>query len=118
MNPVDLAAELSNLHQPWSPLTVATLNDYDVRIARGVGDFPRHSHPDTDEMFLVLKGSLTLHFDDGAVTLGPGQLHVVPRGVHHRPEAGEGAEFLMVEPSETINTGDNPGAHTQARRTL
>ena len=95
------------------------LNDYDVRVARGAGSFPRHSHPETDELFLVLAGSLTLRFDDGTtVTLGPGQLHVVPRGVPHQPDAGAGAQFLMVEPSSTVNSGDNPGAHTQQRRVL
>ncbi len=114
--PVDLAAVLSTIDQPWSPLTVATLNDYDVRVVRTQGEFTRHSHPETDEVFLVLSGSLTVRLDDGEVTLGPGQLYVVPRGVHHQPVSVDGADVLLVEPSATVNTGDTPGGLTAARR--
>lgn len=115
-DPVDLAATLQTIDQPWQPHTVAVLNDYDVRVARGDGEFPRHSHPETDEMFLVLSGELTIRLDDGDVHLRPGQLHVVPRGTPHQPYAPGGAQFLMVEPSATVNTGDSPSAYTQARR--
>jgi mannose-6-phosphate isomerase-like protein (cupin superfamily) len=114
--PVDLAAVLSTFTEPWSPRTVATLNDYDVRVVRTLGEFTRHSHPETDEVFLVLSGSLTVRLDDGEVTLGPGQLYVVPRGVHHQPVSPDGAEVLLVEPRDTVNTGDNPGELTAVRR--
>lgn len=107
---------LSSFHDPWSPRTVATLNDYDVRLAKMKGEFPRHSHPETDEVFLVLTGSLTLRMDSGDVTLGPGQLYVVPRGVAHQPVSEAGAEALLVEPSATVNTGDSPGEMTAERR--
>jgi mannose-6-phosphate isomerase-like protein (cupin superfamily) len=116
--PVDLAAVLSRVAEPWSPRTVATLNDYDVRVVRAHGEFARHSHPETDEVFLVLSGQLTIRLDDGEVVLGPGQLHVVPRGVHHQPVSVDGAEVLLVEPSATVNTGDAPGALTADRRTV
>ncbi len=115
--PVDLADRLASLSVPWSPLTVAVLNDYDVRVVKARGEFTRHSHPETDEMFLVITGSLTIRLDDGEVVLGPGQLHVVPRGVHHQPMSSEGAEVLLIEPSETVNTGDAPGELTAERRT-
>ncbi|HEX8497651.1 MAG TPA: cupin domain-containing protein [Actinomycetales bacterium] len=118
MTPVDLAAALSTISRPWSPLTVATLNDYDLRVVRTHGEFTRHSHPDTDEVFLVLSGSLTIRLDDGEVTLGPGQLHVVPRGVPHQPFSADGAEVLLIEPSDTVNTGDAPGELTAERRVL
>lgn len=114
--PVDLAAALSRLPEPWSPRTVATLNDYDVRVVRTQGEFTRHSHPDTDEVFLVLAGSLTIRLDDGEVTLGPGQLYVVPRGVYHQPTSAQGAEVLLVEPSDTVNTGNTPSRMTTPRR--
>ena len=115
-SPVDLAASLARLDGPWLPLTVATLNDYDVRVVRTFGEFTRHTHPETDELFLVLSGSLTIRLDDGDVVLGPGQLHVVPRGVPHQPVSPDSAEVLLVEPSATVNTGDNPGALTAPRR--
>jgi mannose-6-phosphate isomerase-like protein (cupin superfamily) len=117
MDSVDLAAALAKVHQTWSPLTVATLNDYDVRVVKVQGEFTRHSHPDTDELFLVLTGTLTIRTDDGDVNLGPGQLHVVPRGQHHQPVSEDGAEILLIEPSSTVNTGDTPSELTAERRT-
>ena len=116
-DPVDLAAVLTRIGQPWQPRTVAVLNDYDLRVVRAHGEFTRHSHPETDEVFLVLSGSLTIRLDEGDVTLGPGQLYVVPKGTPHQPYSADGAEVLLVEPSATVNTGDNPGALT-APRTL
>ena len=115
---VDLAAVLATFDEPWSPRTVAVLNDYDVRVVRTKGEFTRHSHPETDEFFLVLSGRLTIRLDDGNVTLGPGQLHVVPRGVQHQPVSPEGAEVLLIEPSATVNTGESPGELTAERRVV
>lgn len=114
--PVDLAAAVSAITEMWSPRTVATLNDYDLRVVKTQGEFTRHSHPETDEVFLVLSGSLTVRMDDGEVTVGPGQLYVVPRGVYHQPISAEGAEVLLIEPSDTVNTGDTPSALTSERR--
>jgi mannose-6-phosphate isomerase-like protein (cupin superfamily) len=116
--PVDLAAVLATIIEPWSPRTVATLNDYDVRVVHTWGEFTRHSHPETDEVFLVLSGSLTIRMDGGDVTLGPGQLYVVPKGTPHQPYSRNGAQVLLVEPSSTVNTGDNPGELTAERRVI
>ena len=113
---VDLAAALATFEEPWSPRTVAVLNDYDIRVVRTKGEFTRHSHPETDEFFLVLKGSLTVRLDDRDVVLGPGQLYVIPRGVHHQPVSLDGAEVVLISPTETPNTGDSPGALTAERR--
>src|SRR3954453_12769699 len=103
--PIDLAGALASFDQPWSPRTVAVLNDYDVRVVKTKGEFTRHSHPETDELFLVLGGSLTIRLDDGDIELGPGQLYVVPRGVPPQPVSVDGAEVLLIEPSSTANTG-------------
>jgi mannose-6-phosphate isomerase-like protein (cupin superfamily) len=115
---IDLAGVLATFQEPWSPRTVATLNDYDVRVVKTQGEFTRHSHPETDELFLVLRGSLTIRMDDGDVELGQGQMYVVPRGVPHQPVSVEGAEVLLVEPSSTVNTGDTPSALTAPRRLM
>jgi mannose-6-phosphate isomerase-like protein (cupin superfamily) len=115
---IDLAAVLSQVAEPWSPRTVAVLNDYDLRVVRTHGEFTRHSHPETDEVFLVLSGSLTIRLDDGDVTLGPGQLYVVPKGTPHQPFSEDGAEVLLVEPSATVNTGDTPSELTAERRVV
>ncbi|MBA3308815.1 MAG: cupin domain-containing protein [Nocardioidaceae bacterium] len=115
---VDLDGVLSQIDEPWSPRTVALLNDYDIRMVKAKGEFTRHSHPETDEAFLVLKGSLTVRMDAGDVTVGPGQLYVVPRGVHHQPVSEKGAEVLLIEPSSTVNTGDTPSELTTDRRVV
>jgi mannose-6-phosphate isomerase-like protein (cupin superfamily) len=115
---VDLASVLAAVAEPWSPLTVATVNDYDVRVVHARGEFSRHSHPETDEFFLVLSGRLTIRMDAGDVELGPGQIYVVPRGTAHQPVSPEGAQVLLLEPSATVNTGDEPGELTAERQVL
>lgn len=115
---VDLPRALATFAELWAPRTVATVNDYDVRVFKAGGEFTQHRHPETDEFFLVLSGSLTIRMEDGDLTLGPGQLCVVPRGVVHQPVSAEGAEVLLLEPSTTVNTGDSPGELTAQRRTL
>lgn len=118
MDPVDLAGVLSTFEEPWSPRTVAQLNDYDVRVVKTKGEFTEHRHPDTDEFFLVVSGSLTIRMADGDVALGPGQMYIVPRGVLHQPVSAEGAEVMLIEPSATVNTGDTPSELTAARRVV
>jgi mannose-6-phosphate isomerase-like protein (cupin superfamily) len=115
---VDLAAALATFEEPWSPRTVAVLNDYDIRVVRTKGEFTRHSHPETDEFFMVLRGSLTIRLDDRDVELGPGQLYVIPRGVHHQPVSEGGAQVVLISPTETPNTGDSPGELTAERRVV
>lgn len=117
-DPVDLARALAGVTAPFSPLTVAVMNDYDVRVVKTHGEFTRHSHPDTDELFLVLDGRLTIRMDDGDVELGPGQLYVVPRGTPHQPASVDGAHVVLIEPSQTVNTGDTPSELTAQRRVL
>ncbi len=115
---IDLAAALATFDEPWQPRTVAALNDYDVRVVKALGEFAWHSHPDTDEFFLVVTGSLTIRLQDDEVSLGPGQLYVVPRGVRHQPVSSDGAHIVLIEPSQTVNTGDSPSNLTAQRRTL
>jgi mannose-6-phosphate isomerase-like protein (cupin superfamily) len=115
---VNLEAVLGAIETPWSPRTVGTVNDYDVRVVRTLGEFTRHSHPETDEFFLVLSGELTIRMAAGDVRLGPGEVYVVPRGVQHQPFSPEGATVLLFEPSATVNTGDTPSELTAERRVL
>jgi mannose-6-phosphate isomerase-like protein (cupin superfamily) len=115
---INLAAVLSTVEEPWSPRTVGTVNDYDVRVVRTQGEFTRHSHPETDEFFMVLTGSLTIRMDAADVRLGPGEVYIVPKGVHHQPVSPDGATVLLFEPSATVNTGDTPSALTAERRVV
>lgn len=116
--PIDLAAALAGISEQWRPLTVATLNDYDIRLARIEGEFVWHTHPETDEVFLVVHGNLTLQLRDGDVQLAPGQLYVVPKGVEHCPRADGECHIMMVEPSATVNTGDQPASELTAPRVV
>lgn len=115
---VSLDAAFERFSEHWSPKTVATVNDYDVRVVKVQGEFVRHTHDDTDELFLVVSGTLTIRMDTGDVTLGPGELYVVPCGVAHQPVAETEARILLIEPSTVVNTGDAGGALTARREEL
>ena len=106
MHAVNLAEKLAAFDDHWSPKVVAAFNGHDVMVVKVRGKFVWHAHPDTDDLFLVLKGRLTIQLRDGEVRLGPGDLHVVPRGVEHRPVAEEETHLLLIEPAGTPNTGD------------
>jgi len=109
---VNLAAKAGSVEALWSPRIVARVNDYDFKVARIQGEFVWHSHPETDEAFLVLEGRLRIELEGGDVVLGPGDLYVVPRGVEHRPVADEECRIVLIEPRGTVNTGDAGGPRT------
>lgn len=103
---VSLAGKLATIDEHWSPRVVAELNGQEVKLAKVKGEFVWHHHADEDELFLVLAGRLRLELRDGTVTLGPGEIAVVPRGVEHRPVAEEETHILLFEPADTLNTGN------------
>jgi mannose-6-phosphate isomerase-like protein (cupin superfamily) len=107
---IDLAEKLSTFSDHWSPRTVAQFNACDVMVVKVQGEFVWHKHDDTDDFFLVLKGVLDIELRDRTVTLGPGQLYIVPKGVEHRPVAREEVHLLLIEPTGTPNTGDTATA--------
>ncbi|MCB9582009.1 MAG: cupin domain-containing protein [Polyangiaceae bacterium] len=104
---VDLRAKLATFSEQWSPRIVASLNDYHVKVVRVEGAFVWHQHAETDELFLVLEGELTLRFRDGQTNLRQGELCVVPKGVEHQPYAERECHVLLLEPAGTLNTGDS-----------
>ena len=104
---VNLAQKLDSFTDHWAPRIVARYNDNEICVVRVEGEFVWHSHGDTDDLFLVLDGDLDIELRDRTVTLGPGELFVVPRGVEHRPVARRGeVKLLLIEPAGTPNTGD------------
>src|SRR6478736_1972511 len=107
---ISLADKLATFSDHWSPRTVCTFNDCDVMVVKLKGEFIWHKHDDTDDFFLVLKGRLDIELRDRTVTLGPGELFVVPKGVEHRPVAREEVHLLLIEPAGTPNTGDKATA--------
>ena len=116
MNVVNLEAKLATFSEHFQPRTVGEYNGHDVMVAKLQGPFVWHKHDDTDDFFLVLKGRLTIELRDRTVTLGPGELFVVPRGVEHRPVADEEVHLLLIERTGTPNTGD--AATAAPRRTI
>lgn len=103
---VNLAAKLASFDEAFQPRIVAYYNDNKVQVAKTRGEFVWHSHPDTDDLFLVLAGKLVIELRDREIELEPGELFVVPRGVEHRPRADPEAHVLLIEPRGEPNTGD------------
>jgi len=111
--PINLARKLSLFDALWSPKIVGSYNGNDLLVVKLKGEFVWHAHPDTDDFFLVLKGRLTIRMRDGDVTLEPGEVFVVPKGVEHCPVAEEETHLLLIEPAGTPNTGDPKTAATK-----
>ncbi|MCX4801657.1 cupin domain-containing protein [Streptomyces sp. NPDC058682] len=110
---VNIAEKLAGFTEQWAPRRLARVNDYEIKAARLQGEFIWHAHEDTDELFLVVGGTLTIRLRDGDVVLGPGEMYVVPRGVEHCPAAAEEAQILLFEPAGTVNTGSEGGDRTR-----
>jgi mannose-6-phosphate isomerase-like protein (cupin superfamily) len=115
---VDLAEALASFDDAFQPRIVAHYNDSKVMVAKTRGEFVWHSHPETDDFFLVLEGRLTIQLRDGDVELGPGELYVVPRGVEHCPRAEPEAHILLIEPMGTPNTCDSTEREAAPEREL
>ncbi|MFC7880040.1 cupin domain-containing protein [Isoptericola sp. NPDC057391] len=114
----NIASALESIPEPWQPHLLASVNDYAVKVVKLDGEFVWHTHDDTDELFLVLSGRLTIQLRDRDVVLGPQDVFVVPRGVEHCPRADGEVHALLVEPTATLNTGDAGGERTAPLREL
>ena len=114
MQSVNLAAKLALITEHWSPKTVAAVNDFHVKLVKLKGEFVWHTHDDTDELFLVIDGELIIQLRDGDVTLRPGQMYIVPRGVEHCPMADGEVQAVLIEPIGVVNTGSAGGRLTAA----
>lgn len=106
MIPVNLAQKLAKFSTHWDPHVVADYNGNDVMVVKFQGEFPFHSHPDTDDFFLVLEGEMIMDLEGAAHTVKAGELFVVPKGVTHRPRAENECKVLLIEPKGVPNTGD------------
>ena len=115
LRPTNIAEQLARVTEHWSPKVVGRVNDQFVKVAKVKGELTWHAHDAEDELFLVVKGRLTLQFEDGAVTLGEGDFYVVPRGVRHNPVADEECWIVLVETVTTDHTG---GVETPLRRSI
>lgn len=115
LTPINLADKLERVSDHWHPHIVGGFNGHDIMVVKVQGEFVWHSHPDTDDFFMVLRGALTIDMPEGSVSLGPGEIYVVPQGVQHRPRAEVETELMILEPAGTPNTGNTETAVAKVR---
>lgn len=106
LSKVNLIQKFSLFEDQWSPKIVGELNGQFVKLAKVEGSFNWHAHEEEDELFMVIKGSLTIKMREGDVTLDEGEFFIVPRGVAHKPVADREAWVLLFEPKETAHSGN------------
>ena len=112
MAAINLAEKLTLFSEHWSPRVVAEMNDYQFKLAKLDGEFVWHNHEDTDEVFIVVKGSMHIEMKHETVQLSEGEMYVVPKGVMHKPYSETECHVMLVEPRGVVNTGDAGGELT------
>jgi mannose-6-phosphate isomerase-like protein (cupin superfamily) len=110
---INFEEKFSKFSERFSPKIIAQMNDYHFKIERFIGDFIWHSHPETDEVFIVIDGNLQVDLRDKSLYLKAGDMVVIPKGVEHKPYAKEECKVLLIEPAGTLNTGDAGGELTK-----
>lgn len=108
-NPINFLEKFSKFEDQWSPKVIAEMNDYQFKLVKIKGDFVTHNHEDTDEVFIVIEGSMKIHYEDRVIELKTGEMVVVKKGEKHRPYAEKECKIMLVEPIGTVNTGDAGG---------
>ena len=106
MDTINLKDKLAKFSDHWSPKVIAELNDYQFKLVKIQGEFVWHNHPDTDEVFIVIEGSMNIEFENETVQLNEGEMLVVPKGIEHKPYADFECKVMLVEPRGVVNTGD------------
>ena len=114
LNRINLKDKLSKVSEYWSPRIIAEMNDYQFKLAKIKGDFIWHDHKDTDEVFIVIEGAMSIKLRDDVIDLSEGEMCVVPKGVEHKTYAENECKVMLVEPRGVINTGDAGGVLTAA----
>ncbi|MDP6865277.1 MAG: cupin domain-containing protein [Candidatus Poseidoniaceae archaeon] len=114
MEKINLKDKLAKFSEHWTPKIIAEMNDYQFKLVKIKGEFVWHNHSDTDEVFIVIEGSMKIEFKDEIVELNEGEMYVVPKGVEHKPFAEDECKVLLVEPRGIVNTGDAEGELTAA----
>ncbi len=118
LSPVDLQQKLGLFDDHWHPKIVGELNENYVKLAKLQGEFVWHRHEAEDELFLVLRGALTIRFRDGETRVDEGQFVIIPRGIEHLPVAAREVHVLLIEPKSTVNTGGVQSDRTVAAEWL
>ncbi|MGD2162267.1 MAG: cupin domain-containing protein [Anaerolineales bacterium] len=111
---INFKQKFALIEEQWSPRIISQMNDYHFKLARIQGEFIWHSHPETDEVFIVIEGEMQIYFRDQEVKLSRGEMCVVPASVEHKPVAEHECQILLIEPAGTLNTGDAGGERTKS----
>src|ERR1035441_10350929 len=111
---INLQQKFGLFQDQWAPRVVAEMNDYQFKVVKLEGDFVWNDHKETDEAFLVLDGVLRIDFRDGSVSLGSGEMFVVPKGVEHKPFAEHEVHLMLIEPRGGLNTGSEVSERTRS----
>ena len=106
---INFQDKLEKFSDRWSPKIIAEMNDYQFKMVKIQGEFVWHKHNETDEVFIVIEGQMSIRFRNGSVNLNKGEMVVVPRGVEHMPVAQNECKVMVIEPAGTLNTGDAGG---------
>lgn len=109
---VNIQEKLSQFTTYWDPKIVGVFNEERIQVVKLKGEFVWHDHKDADEVFLVIKGRLVIHFRDKDVRADEGEFIIVPKGMEHKPEAKEEVHIILIDPEGTTNTGDVESEHT------
>ncbi len=112
MEKINIKQKLELFSEHWSPKIISELNDYQIKLVKIKDSFVWHSHEDTDELFLVIEGSMKIEFKEKTIELNEGEMYVVPKGIEHRPFAENECKIMLIEPKGVINTGENEGELT------
>ena len=111
--------EVINFHDKFRRITefhkykvVAQMNNYYFKLVKAQREFIWHQHPETDETFVLIDGSMHIELRDQTLQLHKGEMVVIPKGVEHRPICREVCHLLLIEPTDTVNTGDTGGKLT------
>ena len=107
MEKINIKQKLELFSEHWSPKIISELNDYQIKLVKIKDSFVWHSHEDTDELFLVIEGSMKIEFKEETIELNEGEMYVVPKGIEHRPFAENECKIMLIEPKGVINTGEN-----------
>jgi len=113
---VSIKKKLSLFSDYWNPKILGELNGQEIKVVKLKGEFVWHYHENTEELFLVIKGSLIIHFRNKDIPLNKGEFVIIPKMIEHKPEAKKEVHIILIESKGTVNTGNVKSKHTVAKQ--
>ena len=110
--PINIYSKFNKFDDYWSPKVISEMNNYQFKLVKIKGEFIKHNHSDTDEVFIVIKGSMKIEFDSEIIEINEGEMIVVPKGVDHKPTSEEECQIMLIEPKGVVNTGSKRNQFT------